>query len=310
MEQKNLEKANGLSKNTSAETKIVSLKEIMKIMEKEESLYKGLFQIYEQETNKMIQTGHLIQKENEFYLDVSAAIWFCTKVLGSESFCKVGHVVEILYITEEKPKEDPRIAEIMKILGMKNSSESEGRKKAVAVINKVEKTATINPVEPNKTVSKETETGDEKTETMVHEETPEEHERRKKEEYRIRNREQEKSRKIAKMYIPELDDEGQTWRRLIEGKVKAYSSNHILSGFGITLRSLYYAMTKKYGIVWEQEKKDFIYKYNLHDQVTIGQVSTLRVVAEKEKYRSIFESLLDDLIDEKMKGLKVEKSAK
>lgn len=57
------------------------------------------------------------------------------------------------------------------------------------------------------------------------------------------------------------------------------------------LKYLYKYMTKNYGIVWEQEHKDYVVQNG-------NSAPTLDIIYRKDIYRSIFESVLYDLISE------------
>ena len=57
------------------------------------------------------------------------------------------------------------------------------------------------------------------------------------------------------------------------------------------LKYLYKYMTKNYGIVWEQEHKDYVAQNG-------NSAPTLDIIYGKDIYRSIFESVLYDLISE------------
>lgn len=64
---------------------------------------------------------------------------------------------------------------------------------------------------------------------------------------------------------------------------------------GVVMRKIYAKMRNVYGIVFEQELKEFYDKYNLIDK---PDVSKMRLVQEKEQLMSLYQSILVDVITE------------
>jgi len=64
---------------------------------------------------------------------------------------------------------------------------------------------------------------------------------------------------------------------------------------GVVMRKIYAKMRNVYGIVFEQELKEFYNKYNLIDK---PDVSKMRLVQEKEQLMSLYQSILVNVISE------------
>lgn len=57
------------------------------------------------------------------------------------------------------------------------------------------------------------------------------------------------------------------------------------------LQYVYTKMRNVYGIVWEQEQKEYKEKYNV-----LGMPRTMEVISDKERLRSLFEGILFDMV--------------
>lgn len=96
--------------------------------------------------------------------------------------------------------------------------------------------------------------------------------------------------------IPEADKEAKLWcgrMTTMMKKNKEYLAR--VGPAGVVMRKIYAKMRNVYGIVFEQELKEFYDKYNLIDK---PDVSKMRLVQEKEQLMSLYQSILVDVITE------------
>ena len=96
--------------------------------------------------------------------------------------------------------------------------------------------------------------------------------------------------------IPEADKEAKLWcgrMTTMMKKNKEYLAR--VGPAGVVMRKIYAKMRNVYGIVFEQELKEFYDKYNLIDN---PDVSKMRLVQEKEQLMSLYQSILLDVITE------------
>lgn len=89
--------------------------------------------------------------------------------------------------------------------------------------------------------------------------------------------------------LPEKTEAEKKWCDKITkiSKEKAKKNNLVISTL---MRKIYTIMRNEYGIVFEQDKKNLRDIYEIDDD---AHISTLYVVATNEKYRSIYESILE-----------------
>ena len=71
--------------------------------------------------------------------------------------------------------------------------------------------------------------------------------------------------------------------------------NNEYGSTSLAMKHIYVKMRDVYGIVLEQEKKNFLRDYHLDDKLT---VSKMRLVQEKENLMSIYQSILETEISE------------
>lgn len=88
-----------------------------------------------------------------------------------------------------------------------------------------------------------------------------------------------------------LDDQAK-WKREINSQIKILvNMNDIFKRRSEVLHYIYNYMRRNYGIVWEQDIKEYKERFNLD-----YKPKTMDVVFDNETYRSIFEAILVDLI--------------
>ena len=92
--------------------------------------------------------------------------------------------------------------------------------------------------------------------------------------------------------LPEANDAAKTWCGRMNAIMKKNKDllNKAYGSPSLTMKHIYTKMRNVYGIVFEQEKKDFLKAYHLDDKLT---VSKMRLVQEKEKLMSIYQSILE-----------------
>ena len=96
--------------------------------------------------------------------------------------------------------------------------------------------------------------------------------------------------------VPEADKEAKMWCGRMTAMMKE-NKNYLMKvgPAGVVMRKIYAKMRNVYGIVFEQELKEFYNKYNLIDK---PDVSKMRLVQEKEQLMSLYQSILVDIISE------------
>ena len=60
------------------------------------------------------------------------------------------------------------------------------------------------------------------------------------------------------------------------------------------LKSIYDKMNSVYGIVWDQESRDFRIEHNI-----VGRPQTMELISDKEQLKSLFECILNDMFENK-----------
>lgn len=108
-------------------------------------------------------------------------------------------------------------------------------------------------------------------------------------------------KKYGKVYLkkssrrkrkPDILDITTKWKREIYGQIKLLlNMNDNFRKRSEVLHYIYNYMRKTYGIVWEQDIKEYKQKYKLD-----YKPKTIDIVYDNETYKSIFESILFDLI--------------
>lgn len=95
--------------------------------------------------------------------------------------------------------------------------------------------------------------------------------------------------------LPELSSEESEWENSVTSKIKSYVST-LDNGqtFLSTLRSCYGIMTREYGVVFKQEKKDLHELFNIDED---EHISTLRVITYNPRLRNLLMPILDDIIN-------------
>lgn len=86
-------------------------------------------------------------------------------------------------------------------------------------------------------------------------------------------------------------DESLKWKKEIYASMDVLISNKKFSTRAEVMNYLYKYMNTKYGIVWEQEIREYQQKNN-----SVKKPFTIDVVYENEMYRSIFSAVLNDLV--------------
>ena len=69
------------------------------------------------------------------------------------------------------------------------------------------------------------------------------------------------------------------------------------------LKSIYDKMNSVYGIVWDQESRDFRIEHNI-----VGRPQTMELISDKEQLKSLFECILNDMFDNKISKVISEKA--
>lgn len=97
--------------------------------------------------------------------------------------------------------------------------------------------------------------------------------------------------------LPEASDEAKAWCGRMTSLMKKNKDllNNEYGSTSLAMKHIYVKMRDVYGIVFEQEKKDFLKDYHLDDKLT---VSKMRLVQEKENLMSIYQSILETEISE------------
>lgn len=94
--------------------------------------------------------------------------------------------------------------------------------------------------------------------------------------------------------LPALSQEEKEWQARISKMIKDYTYRpDTKDNYTNLLKKLYRIITTRYGIVWDQTKKDYKNYNNIDEDI---HVSTFRVIVCDVHLRSIFESLLKDYI--------------
>lgn len=100
--------------------------------------------------------------------------------------------------------------------------------------------------------------------------------------------------------LPKASDAAKAWCGRMNTIMKANKEllNNAYGSPSLTMKHIYTKMRNVYGIVFEQEKKDFVKDYNLDENLTI---SKMRLIQEKENLMSIYQSILETEISELQK---------
>lgn len=87
-----------------------------------------------------------------------------------------------------------------------------------------------------------------------------------------------------------VNDTARKWKSDMYDKMdRIYPCTNKFNGRADIMKYIYKYMNKNYGIVWEQEIKDY------RDYTGINNASTIDVVAHKDMFRSIFQAVVIDL---------------
>ena len=87
-----------------------------------------------------------------------------------------------------------------------------------------------------------------------------------------------------------VNDTARKWKSDMYDKMdRIYPCTNKFNGRADIMKYIYKYMNKNYGIVWEQEVKDY------RDYTGINNASTIDVVAHKDMFRSIFQAVLTDI---------------
>lgn len=102
--------------------------------------------------------------------------------------------------------------------------------------------------------------------------------------------------KDAKL-LPEASSEAKAWCGRMTSLMKKNKDllNKEYGSTSLVMKHIYVKMRDVYGIVFEQERKDFLKDYHLDDTLT---VSKMRLVQEKENMMSLYQSILETEISE------------
>lgn len=97
--------------------------------------------------------------------------------------------------------------------------------------------------------------------------------------------------------LPKASDAAKSWCGRMNTIMKTNKEllNKAYGSPSLTMKHIYTKMRDVYGIVFEQEKKDFVKDYNLDENLTI---SKMRLVQEKENLMSIYQSILETEISD------------
>lgn len=101
----------------------------------------------------------------------------------------------------------------------------------------------------------------------------------------------EKSKKAIKNsdLLPKKTDLEREWSDKITKMTKEKAAKNEMN-ISTLMKKIYMIMKTEYGVVFEQDKKDIRNLYNLDDD---AHISTLYVVVTNDKYRSIYQSILE-----------------
>ena len=93
--------------------------------------------------------------------------------------------------------------------------------------------------------------------------------------------------------IPIIPSDSKIWKQKIYGMINRVLDKDIrFSDANDVMKYIYDYMRKNYGIVWEQEIRDY-----MEQNGCVKKPSTIDIVYNNETYRSIFESVLTDIAD-------------
>ena len=93
--------------------------------------------------------------------------------------------------------------------------------------------------------------------------------------------------------IPIIPSDSKIWKQKIYGMINRVLDKDIrFSDANDVMKYIYDYMRKNYGIVWEQEIRDY-----MEQNGCVKKPSTIDIVYNNETYRSIFESVLTDITD-------------
>ena len=102
--------------------------------------------------------------------------------------------------------------------------------------------------------------------------------------------------------IPQLVNKTDEWKRSVYKKIDIVCSNSdIFMDRSDVLKYIYKYMNRTYGIVWPQE----IIEYRKYNNIS-GRVSTIEAIASKGTLKSIFEAVLNDMVERHSKEAVVE----
>ena len=102
--------------------------------------------------------------------------------------------------------------------------------------------------------------------------------------------------------IPQLVNKTDEWKRSVYKKIDIVCSNSdIFMDRSDVLKYIYKYMNRTYGIVWPQE----IIEYRKYNNIS-GRVSTIEAIASKGTLKSIFEAVLNDMVERHSKEVVVE----
>lgn len=95
--------------------------------------------------------------------------------------------------------------------------------------------------------------------------------------------------------LPDLTPEESAWESDTTARLKEYVRNrNDNSTFSSWLVKIYGIMTREYGVVFDQEKKELKDKFKLDEE---EHVSTMRLITYEPRLRSLFTPILEDIIN-------------
>lgn len=114
---------------------------------------------------------------------------------------------------------------------------------------------------------------------------------------------QKRENSYYQSYLPMLPSATEEAKKWYGKMVKIIKENmdYLQLNFSNVLRTIYRTMRNVYGFVYEQSRKDFIEKYHLDED---AKISKIRIIQEDEQLMSIFQSILENMVNDKMEEKK------
>lgn len=96
-------------------------------------------------------------------------------------------------------------------------------------------------------------------------------------------------------FLPTADEETKKWTGQMTKLLRENTDVLQYPTVSLNMKAVYTKMRDVYGIVFEQERKEFVEKYHLDECL---KISIMRLIQEKQELQSLFESILENNIEE------------